>query len=84
MNSNYIKGRRKEYKLKKDYEQKGYLVLRMAGSHGFSDLVAIDIKNKKILFIQVKPDKFSDKEKKRLEKKYKSINKKFLCNFLVE
>ena len=41
-NAGYAKGRRFEYERKKWWEALGYVVLRMAGSHGFADLVALD------------------------------------------
>jgi len=75
-NANYIRGRNKEYRLKKKYEKKGYIVLRTAGSHGFADLIAI--KNlglvNQIIFIQAKPKNFNKKESERLYEKYKWIN----------
>jgi Holliday junction resolvase len=40
-NKNYQKGRAFEYKIKKKYEDKGYLVFRSAGSHSVADLIAI-------------------------------------------
>lgn len=39
-NKNYQKGRAFEYKIKKQYEEKGYLVFRTAGSHSPADLIA--------------------------------------------
>ena len=63
-NKNYQKGIKKEYKIKKQFEMKGYTVLRTAGSHGFADLIAI--KWLKIRFIQCKPDNFSKREEKKL------------------
>jgi Holliday junction resolvase len=39
-NKNYVKGRKFEYKIKKEYEDKGYLVFRTAGSHSPADLIA--------------------------------------------
>jgi len=34
VNKNYVKGRSKEYRLKRKYERQGYIVLRTSGSHG--------------------------------------------------
>jgi hypothetical protein len=39
-NKNYLAGRRLEYKIKKEWEKQGFIVLRTAGSHGPFDLVA--------------------------------------------
>lgn len=78
-----IKGRKREYKWKHIYEAKGYDVLRSAGSHGFADLVAIDTKNKKIIFIQCKPDNFPEKSKRELLEKHKELNDEFMCEFKI-
>jgi Holliday junction resolvase len=48
----YHKGRRFEYQVKKWLEDKGYIVLRTAGSHGFADLVAIG-KLGEVIFFQL-------------------------------
>lgn len=40
-NRNYERGRRWEYKVKKEWEKRDYMVLRTAGSHGPFDLVAV-------------------------------------------
>ena len=39
-NKNYVRGRNFEYKVKKAYEEAGYLVFRTAGSHSPADLIA--------------------------------------------
>ncbi len=80
-NSNYLKGRKKEYKLKKEYQDKGYLVLRSAGSHGFADLVAIN--DKEIIFIQCKPKHFSETKRQELLDKYSWIKNTFQASFIV-
>jgi Holliday junction resolvase len=46
----YHKGRRFEYQVKRWLEDKGYLVLRTAGSHGFADLIAIGKKGEVIFY----------------------------------
>jgi len=85
MTTNYSKGRAKEYRLRNKYKKDGYdEVLRMSGSHGFSDLIAINKKKKEIIFIQSKPKKFSKKQKEELEKKHNWINDEFFCKFIVE
>ena len=48
-NKNYIKGRRKEYKICKMLREDGYdIVQRTAGSHSPVDIIAICKENKKI------------------------------------
>jgi hypothetical protein len=73
-NANYIKGRKKEYKLKKEFEEKGYIVLRTAGSHGFADLICIkkpkEKEIKEIRFIQCKPNNFPKSQERKLLKEY--------------
>ena len=54
-NKSYIKGRNFEYRVKKYYENKGYYVIRSAGSHGIFDLIAIS--NTKVLGIQCRVNK---------------------------
>ena len=84
MNKNYQKGRRKEYKLKHLLEKAGYIVIRSAGSHSFSDLIALDREHKTITFIQCKPSNFSKKAKERLEKEYAWINDEFTTEFTIQ
>lgn len=50
----YNAGRKLEYRLKKELEKQGYLVIRSAGSHSPFDLVALNPHTNKIRFIQVK------------------------------
>ncbi len=76
----YQKGVRKERKIKKMYERQGYVVLRSAGSHGFADLIAINKEERKIIFIQCKPDGFNDK---KLKEAYKWIFGDFKTEFIV-
>ena len=51
-NSRYESGRRFEYAVKKDLEERGYFCTRSSGSHGAVDIVAIGEYN--ILLIQCK------------------------------
>lgn len=86
-NKNYQKGRRKEYKIKKELEESGYIVLRTAGSHGFADLIAIKpgrtCHKGEIKFIQCKPDNFSAKEANDLIKEYSWIDGTKNCIFMI-
>lgn len=82
-NKNYEKGKKKEYRVRDHYVRMGYIVLRTAGSHGFADLIAIHPESKSIRFIQCKPDKFSDFQKKKLLKENKFCNGTFYSEFLV-
>jgi len=40
--TNYQKGRNFEYRVKKYLEEKGFFVVRSAGSHGIFDLIAVE------------------------------------------
>lgn len=60
----YKKGRRFEYKVKKELEEQGYYVIRSAGSRGVFDLIAI--KWDEVLGIQCKLGKVSEKEIKEM------------------
>lgn len=72
---NYIKGRAKEYRIKKKFESRGMICTRAAGSHSPFDLICVDRKEGVIHFIQCKPKKFSKREKERLEEQYKWLKK---------
>lgn len=62
-NKNYIKGRRKEYKICKQLKEKGYdIVQRSAGSHSPVDIFAINSLTKTIKLIQAKPDNYGEKQ----------------------
>ena len=81
--SNYINGRAKEYRVKKKLEQRGFVVIRSAGSHSFADLVAINPKKLEIVFIQCKPKNFSENKAKSLRKNFAWIEDTFECRFEV-
>ena len=76
-NKQYVKGRRYEYKVKKDYEALGYVVLRTAGSHGFADLIAISTATREVIFIQCKTSKLTPKERDKIysDNEYKGAYK---------
>src|SRR5690348_2431534 len=52
-NKNYLAGRRLEYEVMKEFENRGFKVLRTSGSHGEFDVVAYKL-NEPPLFIQCK------------------------------
>jgi len=81
MNKNYVKGRRKEYKVCKMYKDAGWeIAQRSAGSHSPIDVFAINKKKKIIKLIQAKPDNFNaDKILKELN----WLNGKFKVEFEV-
>ena len=82
-NKNYLKGRRREWKIKRELEKEGNIVLRCAGSHGFCDLVAIDKSSNMIKFIQCKPKNFSKNKKEELVKEYDWVYDIWSCRFDV-
>lgn len=84
VNKNYRSGRAKEYRIKKQYEKAGMIVLRTAGSHGFADLIVIDKNKKTISFIQCKPNNASEALKTRLEALYNWANDEFMSEFVVK
>ena len=58
-NANYVKGRRKEYKIVHKYKDEGWdIVQRTAGSHSPIDVIAINRTTRKIKFIQSKPENY--------------------------
>jgi hypothetical protein len=82
-NSNYIKGRKKEYHVMNDERKLGNLVLRSAGSHSPIDVVSIDVSSRVIKFIQCKPDNISELDKNRLEQQMRELNNAFRCEFVL-
>ena len=54
MGHNYAAGRRLEYKVKKEWEAKGYICFRTAGSHGPADIIAASKTRPEVVFIQCK------------------------------
>jgi len=83
-NKNYIKGRRKEYKVVNEAKAKGLISFRSAGSHSPIDVVIIDLGNKKIELIQCKPDDMSENKKFLLEQEMQELNNTFNVSFRVE
>lgn len=82
-NSNYIKGRKKEYKIVHAEKDKGNIAFRSAGSHSPVDVVSIDTKNKKIRLIQAKPDSMNAHQRQKLRDKNKELNGMFEVKFSV-
>lgn len=83
-NTNYVKGRRKEYSIVKEYRLLGYdLVQRTAGSHSAIDVIAIDKENKVITLIQSKPDTMNKGEIDKIISLNKGLNGEFKVSFIV-
>jgi len=82
-NANYIKGRRKEYKVMNDERKKGNLVIRSAGSHSAVDVISIDVSTRVIKFIQCKPDDMNEGEKNKIMQSMRELNNMFRCEFIV-
>jgi len=81
-NPNYLKGRRKEYKVVNKYKEQGFEISqRTAGSHSPFDVIAVNKELRIIKLIQVKPDNFK-KEKLNLE--FNWLNNMFRVEFSVE
>lgn len=82
MNKNYVKGRRKEYKIVKELKQQGYdIVQRTAGSHSCIDIFAIHKDTRKILFIQSKPDDYGIKASLKLKSELDFLNGSWFGEF---
>ena len=80
-NPNYVKGRRKEYKIRKELLEEGFdIVQRTAGSHCPFDLIAVDIKRRVIKLVQCKPDKFNSS---KIEEEFRDLNNVFRVEFVV-
>ena len=72
-NKNYLKGRRKEYKIVNKFKEKGLIAQRTAGSHSPFDVIAINPKERRIFLVQAKPETMSENQK----------NKSALSNTLI-
>lgn len=59
----YLKGRRKEWKVRKELLEEGFeIAQRSAGSHSPVDVFAINKEKRLIYFIQCKPDGYRSKK----------------------
>lgn len=83
-NKNYVKGRRKEYKICEDLKKAGYdIVQRTAGSHSPIDVIAISRNPRIIILIQVKPNNYPDKNISKLLKENIWLDGNFRVMFQV-
>lgn len=82
-NKNYIKGRRKEYKVINQAKAKGLIAFRSAGSHSPIDVCIIDKINRTIEFIQCKPDTMSENKKNEILHSQLDLNGQFSVTFKV-
>jgi len=75
-NKNYEKGKKKENKICRDLrERQGFeIAQRSAGSHSPIDIFAINKEERKILFVQSKPENFSEAKKKKLYDELNYLN----------
>tara|TARA_Y100000310_G_C20594702_1_gene769888 strand:- start:951 stop:1181 length:231 start_codon:yes stop_codon:yes gene_type:complete len=75
-----VKGRRKEYKIRKELLNEGFdIVQRSAGSKSPIDVFAINKDTNEILFIQAKPEGYSRKEYEQ----YMWLNNEFKVKFEI-
>ena len=66
-NPNYIKGRRKEYKIVNRLKTEGWdIVQRSAGSHSPIDIFAINKSLRVIKLIQAKPDDYPKSKEEKI------------------
>jgi len=83
-NKNYLKGRRKEYKICEELKKQGYeIVQRSAGSHSPIDIWAVNKELQKITLIQCKPDNMPESEKKKILEDLNWLNEAFLVEVEV-
>jgi len=82
-NANYVKGRKKEYKIVNQEKAKGNIAFRSAGSHSPIDVISIDTQKKIIRLIQCKPDNLNCHQAQKLREKNKDLNGKFWVKFSV-
>ena len=83
-NRNYVKGRRKEYKVVNKLKSLGFpIAFRSAGSHNPIDVVGIDILHKEIHLYQSKPKNFSKSLQLHLLEQWAGLNNKFDVTFKI-
>lgn len=80
-NRNYDKGVRKERKFVNEARERGLIAFRSAGSHSPIDVCIIDKKEKKIRFIQCKPNDISKKLKEFIIKEQEDLAGLFEVGF---
>jgi len=83
-NKQYVKGRKKEYKITAQMKRHGYdIAQRTAGSHSPFDVIGIRFKDKQITLVQSKPSTMTETQKKKIEKENKELNGIFQVFFKV-
>lgn len=75
VNKNYIKGRAFEYKVKKYFEELGYMTFRSAGSHSIADLIVL--LDDRVILLQCKAKDLTNKEIDKIEKEAAEEIKKY-------
>lgn len=80
---NYVKGRKKEYKVVNQEKEKGCIAFRSAGSHSPIDVVSINILERTIRLIQCKPDSMNSHQRQKLRDQNEGLNGLFLVSFSV-
>ena len=83
-NKNYIKGRRKEYKICEQMIKEGFKIAqRTAGSHSPFDIIAIDPGTRQLRLIQCKPDDMNSHQQQKIRDENKDLNGVFEVRFSV-
>jgi hypothetical protein len=82
-NKNYIKGRRKEYKVMNDARARGLISFRSAGSHSPVDVCSIDCVERVITLTQCKPESMSENQKQAIRDENNQLNGTFFVKFEV-
>ena len=83
-NKNYLKGRRKEYKIANKFKERGFdIAQRTAGSHSPFDVIAINTETKQILLIQCKPNSMNSHQQQKIRNENKKLNGVFEVRFSV-
>ena len=80
----YQKGVRLERAIVNNARADGCIAFRSAGSHSPIDVCIIDVKKKKIAFIQSKAGQFDEYKARKLEEEFVELNGQFEVIFRVE
>lgn len=82
--TSYTRGRDFEYRIVNGFRAKGIYATRTAGSHGIFDVIAIDIKKKKIYLKQAKKDYVMPKDRRRILKAIRQFNGTYIVEANLE
>lgn len=84
MQTNYKRGRAKEYRIMEKLREEGFdVVTRSAGSHSAVDIIAVRRKDKRVKWIQCKPKSMSGNARQKICDEMVWLNDEMISTFEV-